>query len=80
MQPPRPSTAGMRRLGVRPAQSDAPAAAGDYAVGDRVEHATFGVGVIRRIEQLAGDQKLVVAFDNAGEKTLLAKFARLTRC
>ena len=49
-------------------------------MGDRVEHATFGVGVIRRIEQLAGDQKLVVAFDNAGEKTLLAKFARLTRC
>ena len=80
VQPPRPSTAGMRRLGVRPAQSDVPAAAGDYAVGDRVEHATFGVGVIRRIEQLAGDQKLVVAFDNAGEKTLLAKFARLTRC
>ena len=80
VQPPRPSTAGMRRLGVRPAQRAAPAAAGDYAVGDRVEHATFGVGVIRRIEQLAGDQKLVVAFDNAGEKTLLAKFARLTRC
>lgn len=80
VQPPRPSTAGMRRLGVRPAQSAAPAAAGDYAVGDRVEHATFGVGIIRRIEQLAGDQKLVVAFDNAGEKTLLAKFARLTRC
>ena len=80
VQPPRPSTAGMRRLGVRPAQSTAPAAAGDYAVGDRVEHATFGVGVIRRIEQLAGDQKLVVAFDNAGEKPLLAKFARLTRC
>ena len=80
VQPPRPSTAGMRRLGVRPAQSDVPAAAGGYAVGDRVEHATFGVGIIRRIEQLAGDQKLVVAFDNAGEKTLLAKFARLTRC
>ena len=70
----------MRRLGIRPAQGDAPAAAGGYAVGDRVEHATFGVGIIRRIEQLAGDQKLVVAFDNAGEKTLLAKFARLTRC
>ncbi|WP_300797737.1 UvrD-helicase domain-containing protein [uncultured Alistipes sp.] len=80
VQPPRPSTAGMRRLGIRPAQGDVPAAAGGYAVGDRVEHATFGVGIIRRIEQLAGDQKLVVAFDNAGEKTLLAKFARLTRC
>ena len=28
---------------------------------------------------LAEDQKLVIAFDNAGEKTLLAKFAKLTK-
>ena len=50
-----------------------------YAVGDRVEHATFGVGVIRRIETLAADYKLVVDFGDAGVKTLLAKFAKLTR-
>ena len=34
---------------------------------------------IRRIEQLNGDQKLVVEFDSAGVKTLLAKFAKLTK-
>ena len=55
------------------------ASAGGYAVGDRVRHATFGAGVIRRIEQLNGDQKLVVEFDSAGVKTLLAKFAKLTK-
>ncbi len=62
----------------RPA-GDAAAACGDYAVGQRVEHQKFGVGIIRRIEMLAEDQKLVIAFDNAGEKTLLAKFAKLTK-
>ena len=45
-------------------------------MGDPVEHAAFGVGIIRRIESLATDQKLVVEFGNAGEKTLLAKFAK----
>ena len=70
----------MRRLGVRPAAPAAGAApAGGYAVGERVEHATFGAGVIRRIENLDGDQKLVVEFGNAGVKTLLAKFAKLTK-
>ena len=79
VQPPRPSTEGMRRLGVRPA-SDAPTVpAGEYAVGQRVEHPKFGVGVVMRIETLATDHKLVVAFDNAGEKTLLARFAKLTK-
>ncbi len=50
-----------------------------YAVGDRVTHPTFGEGVIRRIETLATDHKLVVDFGNAGEKTLLARFAKLTK-
>lgn len=80
---PRPSTEGLRRLAPRPATFDAPAtgttAAGDYVVGQRVEHPKFGVGIVRRIEVLNGDHKLVIAFDNAGEKTLLAKFAKLTR-
>ncbi|MEG2061569.1 MAG: UvrD-helicase domain-containing protein [Alistipes sp.] len=78
--PVRPSTEGMRRLGVRPANPDAQSlSSSDYTVGQRVEHQTFGVGIIQRIETLATDHKLVVAFDNAGEKTLLAKFAKLTK-
>ncbi len=81
VQTPRPSTEGMRRLGVRQegAVSAAPAAGGGYAVGQRVEHPKFGAGTILRIETLATDQKLVVDFGSYGEKTLLAKFAKLTR-
>lgn len=82
VQVPRPSTAGMRSMGVRhegAPQSGVAAVAGGYAVGDRVEHPTFGRGTITRIETLATDHKLVVAFDSRGEKTLLAKFAKLNK-
>jgi len=79
--PPPPSTDGMRRLGSRPAET--PRQAGppctDYAVGERVEHPKFGAGTILRIETLASDHKLVVEFGEFGQKTLLAKFARLTK-
>ena len=77
-------TAGMRSMGVRPGdatlqQGAAPAANCGYAVGDRVSHLKFGAGVILRIETASGDHKLVVEFADYGEKTLLAKFAKLTR-
>jgi DNA helicase-2/ATP-dependent DNA helicase PcrA len=49
-------------------------------VGDRVEHPKFGVGIINRIEPMATDHKVVVDFGGQyGEKTLLAKFAKLTK-
>ena len=85
VQTPRPSTDGMRRVGVRQAtdgglsSGSAAAVSGEYVVGQRVEHPKFGVGIVQRIETLATDHKLVVAFDGAGEKTLLAKFAKLTK-
>ena len=76
-----PSTEGMRRLGVRQAaESGAPSApAAGYAVGQRVEHPKFGPGTIERIETLAADHKLVIDFGRCGVKTLLAKFAKLTK-
>jgi len=76
----RPAAENLRRIGVQPA-GGASAAAGPcpYAAGDRVEHAKFGAGRIVRIETMAQDFKLVVAFDGAGEKTLLAKFAKLRK-
>lgn len=88
VEPLRTSTEGMRRVGVRPTDPGAGAAtggaaegasAGGYTVGERVEHPKFGAGSIVRIETLATDHKLVVRFDHAGEKTLLAKFAKLTK-
>ncbi len=86
VRPLRTSTEGLRRVGVRPAGQENGGHGGEksllasaYAVGERVEHPMFGVGTVERIETLATDHKLVVRFDNAGEKTLLAKFAKLTK-
>lgn len=47
--------------------------------GDLVEHATFGFGKVLRIEGEGQNAKAHIAFDKHGEKTLLLKFARLTR-
>ena len=80
------SVEGMRSVGVHRAGSTAAAAGAatgavgcPYAVGDRVEHPKFGAGEVVRIETLATDHKVVVRFGDYGEKTLLAKFAKLTR-
>jgi DNA helicase-2/ATP-dependent DNA helicase PcrA len=76
VQQPR-STEGMRRVATMPAGAVMQPCA--YAVGERVEHPTFGVGEITRIESLATDHKVVVVFDEYGSKTLLAKFAKLKK-
>ena len=49
-----------------------------YTVGQRVNHPKFGNGTIVAIEALATDHKLKVDFGAFGEKTLLAKLAKLT--
>ena len=72
------STEGMRRVESVPTGSSAPAGACAYAVGERVEHPTFGAGEVVRIESLATDYKVVVNFSGS-EKTLLAKFAKLKK-
>ena len=72
------STEGMRRVESVPTGSSAPAGACAYAVGERVEHPTFGAGEVVRIESLATDYKIVVNFSGS-EKTLLAKFAKLKK-
>ncbi len=90
----RTSTEGMRRLGVRQKEPDVASAVGmsggagvsstvgsgcAYREGERVAHPRFGEGVVRRIETLVGDCKLVIDFGREGEKTLLARFAKLTK-
>ncbi len=81
MPTPRPiSTEGMRKVGVRAQSSENQAVvACNYSIGDKVEHPRFGQGEIKGIESLATDNKLIVDFGDAGEKTLLAKFAKLTK-
>ncbi len=72
------STEGLKRVSSTPASST-PLGACPYAVGDRVEHPKFGVGVVHRVEMMATDHKVVVDFGQYGEKTLLAKFAKLQK-
>ncbi len=76
IQQPR-STEGLRRV-VNTGAAGAPVGACAYAVGERVEHPTFGAGEVVRIESLATDHKIVVNFGGS-EKTLLAKFAKLKK-
>jgi DNA helicase II / ATP-dependent DNA helicase PcrA len=50
---------------------------GEIAVGARVEHPTFGAGVVRRREGRGEGAKAWVYFDRAGTKLLMLKFAKL---
>ncbi|MFI3282440.1 MAG: UvrD-helicase domain-containing protein [Rikenellaceae bacterium] len=80
-QPQRP-TSTMQSMGVRKkvdGESQSVPIVGGYRVGDRVEHPKFGVGEVKAIETLVSDHKLTVDFGGYGAKTLLAKFAKLTK-
>lgn len=46
-------------------------------VGQRVVHERFGTGNVVQLEGNGADTKAVIQFDNAGEKKLLLKFAKL---
>ena len=72
-----PERAGMRR--VAQTETSTTLESCTYNVGDSVLHPKFGRGRIERIEPLATDHKVVVVFDSYGSKTLLAKFAKLTK-
>ena len=47
-------------------------------VGQVVLHERFGRGVIQAIEGTGIDAKATVAFENAGTKVLMLRFAKLT--
>ena len=51
------------------------------AVGERVRHPVFGVGVVRAITPTRSDIEVIVVFDDdtVGTKKLMASFARLER-
>ncbi len=54
-----------------------PASDSKLVAGAEVEHIKFGYGKILKIEGKAPNQKATVFFQNAGQKQLLLKFARL---
>jgi DNA helicase-2/ATP-dependent DNA helicase PcrA len=45
--------------------------------GMLVEHEKFGIGKISSIESMSGSKKAIVLFEQAGQKQLLLKFAKL---
>ncbi|MCH8555481.1 MAG: UvrD-helicase domain-containing protein [Schleiferiaceae bacterium] len=49
----------------------------EIEVGQRVMHDRFGVGTVAALEGANADVKAIIAFDNAGEKRLLLKYAKL---
>ena len=50
-----------------------------FAVGDVVSHASFGTGKILNMTPMAGDTLLVIDFDKAGQKKLMANYAKLEK-
>ena len=51
----------------------------DYGPGDRVRHAKFGEGTVVSVDDGKRDYEVVVDFDKAGSKKLLASFAKLEK-
>ena len=76
-RPTRPIPSGPPAPAHTPSAGFAPSPIADLQAGQRVEHDRFGYGKILSIEGDGPNRKAVVAFDTAGQKTLLLKFAKL---
>lgn len=50
--------------------------ASELSTGMTIEHSRFGTGVIINVDNKSVDARIVVKFNNIGEKTLLLKFAK----
>ena len=57
----------------------AASAAMGYKVGDTVRHVSFGTGTVMSTSPMAGDTLLVIDFDKAGQKKLMANYAKLEK-
>lgn len=55
-----------------------PAAAGGLRIGQTVEHAKFGIGVIVATEGRGADARLQINFGGSGMKWLALEYAKLT--
>ena len=51
----------------------------DYQEGDRVKHTKFGEGSVLKIEEDVKDYLVTVLFDSAGQKKMMAGFAKLEK-
>ncbi len=51
----------------------------DFSVGDTVAHKGFGTGVVISVKAMANDCLLEIAFEKAGTKKIMAKFAKIEK-
>ncbi len=49
----------------------------DYSAGQRVQHKTFGEGLILSVSPMGSDTLLEIAFDTVGTKKIMAAYAKL---
>ncbi|MBQ8455481.1 MAG: hypothetical protein IJ537_09140, partial [Bacteroidaceae bacterium] len=65
-------------LPTRERLGEGPESPGALSVGTVVLHDRFGRGVVQAVEGTGIDAKATVAFENAGTKVLMLRFAKLT--
>lgn len=65
--------------GIPSAARPAGAAVDDFSVGDTVLHKGFGKGVVITAKKIANDCMLEIAFEKAGTKKIMAKFAGIKK-
>ncbi len=73
-EPPRPRRASAIDSARRPVADDR-----KFNAGDHVRHATFGDGVVVASKLVGADEEVQVAFENAGVKRLIARYADLKK-
>ena len=62
-----------------PSENFTPSNTSQLSEGQRVEHAKFGFGVVKKIDQNGTDRKATIEFEKGvGDKTLLLSFAKLS--
>ena len=64
---------GLLQKGFKKAEKEKPA----YSAGDRVSHIKFGEGTVVSVEEDTKDYLVTVLFDTAGQKKMMAGFAKL---
>jgi DNA helicase-2/ATP-dependent DNA helicase PcrA len=73
-------TQSLKRVTPTPTQSSGSSGATpDLPVGTKVEHERFGIGTVLAVEGTGDNAKATINFENAGEKHLLLRFAKLKR-
>ena len=65
------------KLSAQPAKQAVDGAA--FREGDRVDHNVFGPGTVLAVYNENGNEKADITFDRSGKKTLLLRFAKLTK-